>query len=437
MRLKTFLCARTPSSGLVWRWCALAVLGASGSTVGFAQRAYTWTEIRDRFLAVNPTLQAGQLNVNESRTQEITAYLRPNPDLTITADGTQIVPNQGVYRPFSGTTASPSVSYLHERGGKRELRLESAQRGTAVAQSQQADLERNQVFGLRNAFVQALQAKAVLNLARENLAYYDQVLSVSSERLKAGDIARVELDRLQLQRVQYETDVETGSTNLRTAKIQLLALLNDRTPVEQFDVTGPFENLSEPVLALQELRSVALASRPDLRAAAQAIAKAQTDHQLAFANGAADITFGTWWTHNGSFANPYATDTIGANISFPLRIFDRNQGEKARTELDITRNERLRDANEAQVYSDVDSAYATVSSNLALLRRYKSVYLDQAARVRDTIAFSYQRGGASLLDFLNAQSDYRTVRLNYLNLVGSYMTAASQLNLAVGREVIP
>jgi len=419
------------------RWLLGMVVAQCLTRGALAQRTYTWQEIRDRFLAVNPTLLAGQINVNESRAQEITAYLRPNPDFTLATDGTQLTPSQGVWRPFAGTQFSPSVSYLHERGHKRELRLESAQKGTALAQFQQTDLERNMIFNLHNAFVQTLQAKAVLALAQENLAYYDQVLSVSSDRLKAGDIAQVDFDRLEVQRIQYETDVQTSTVTVRTAKIQLLTLLNDRTPVEQFDVNGPFENFTEPVLLLDELHTVALATRPDLQAAAQSVNKAQTDYRLAYANGSADTTFGMWWTHNPSFNNPYDYNTIGANVSIPLRIFDRNQGEKARTQLDISRAQRLRDANEVQVFSDVDSAYATLTSNLELVRRYKLNYLTRAAKVRDTIAFSYQRGGASLLDFLNAQGDYRTVRLNYLNLVGSFMTAANQLNLAVGREVIP
>ena len=143
-----------------------------------------------------------------------------------------------------------------------------------------------------------------------------------------------------------------------------------------------------------------------------------------------------WITHNPSFNNPFDNNTVGASVSIPLRFFDRNQGEKARTELDIKKSERLRTAAEAQVFSDVDSAYATVNMNLVLLRTYKSHYLAQAARIRETISFAYQHGGASLLDFLQAQQDYRSVQLNYLNLIGSYLTAAGQLNLAVGREVI-
>src|SRR6202165_3614034 len=252
-----------------WRALAAFLLVVSAA---HAQSALSWGQVRERFRANNPNLAASRVAVDESKAQEITAYLRPNPDFPLSTDGTQLTPYQGVWRPFAGTQFSPSVSYLHERGHKRELRLESAQKTTAIAQLQQADLERNQVFNLRNSFVQALQAKAVLALAQENLAYYDQMLSVNSDRLKAGDIARVDFDRLEVQRVQYETDVQTSTVNVRTAKIQLLALLNDRTPVEQFDVTGPFENFTEPVLLLDELHTLALATRPDLRAAAHAAA---------------------------------------------------------------------------------------------------------------------------------------------------------------------
>jgi cobalt-zinc-cadmium efflux system outer membrane protein len=186
----------------------------------------------------------------------------------------------------------------------------------------------------------------------------------------------------------------------------------------------------------EEFRKIAVETRPDLKAAVEAVDKAETDHRLAVANGSTDPTLAGWYTHNGSFNNPAALNTVGVSVNVPLRIFDRNQGEKLRTQLEVQRTERLRDAAEAQVFSDVDSAYATLDSNLTLLRPYKAHYLEQAVRVRDTVSFAYQHGGASLLDFLNAQNDYRSVQLNYLNLVGSYLTAGAQLNLAVGREVI-
>jgi cobalt-zinc-cadmium efflux system outer membrane protein len=148
-------------------------------------------------------------------------------------------------------------------------------------------------------------------------------------------------------------------------------------------------------------------------------------------NGSTDPTFSV-----DVGRNPPIQAYLGFSVSIPLRIFDRNQGEKERTDIDIRRNQRLQEASRAQVFSDVDSAFATINSSLALLRPYKASYLQQAAKVRDTIAFAYQHGGASLLDFMSAQSDYRMIQLNYLNLIGSYLTAASQLNLAVGREVI-
>lgn len=418
----------------IWYCCTLLLVLGPGLRAQTAP-PLTWDQVRQRFEANNPTLLADKLSIDESKAQEITAYLRPNPNFNFTVDGTQVAPSQGVWKPFAGTFESPGISYLHERQHKRELRLESAKKGTLIAESSHADLQRTLFYDLRGAFVSTLQAKAVLQLAQDNLAYYDHVLDVSRTQFKAGDIAQIDLDRLELQRVQFESDVQTADVNLRTAKIQLLTLLNDRTPVEQFDVTGPFDFKNE-LVPHEEIRKIALDTRPDLRAAVEAVDKAQTDHKLAVANGSTDPTFGAWYTHNSSTNNPFAVNTIGVSVGFPLRIFDRNQGEKERTELDIARTQHLRDAAEAQVLSDVDSAYATVSSTLTLLRPYKQTYLAQAVRVRDTVYFSYQHGGASLLDFLNAESEYRSVQLNYLNLVGSYLAAISQLNLAVGREVI-
>jgi cobalt-zinc-cadmium efflux system outer membrane protein len=421
-------------AGLRWM-CFALMLSAGCAKNSFAQKALTWQEIRDKFEAASPTLRAGQIGIDEAKAQEITAYLRPNPGLTLSTDGTQISRYKGVWQPFTGTQFSSSFSYLHERRHKRELRLESAQKATGIAVSGQSDLERGLLFNLRTAFVQALQEKAIFELAKENLAYYDHVLDVNRERYKAGAIAQVDLDRLELQRVQYESDLQTAEESLETAKIQLLMLLNDRTPVDQFDVTGPFD-FSNQIAPLKEVRQTALDSRPDLKAALQSIEKAKTDHRLAVANGSTDPTFSAWYTYNPSFNNPFAHQTVGASVSIPLRIFDRNQGEKLRTKLDIDRNERLTEATRAQVFSDVDSAYASVNSTVILLRPYKDKYLQQASRVRDTIAFSYEHGAASLLDFLNAQADYRSVQVNYLNLVASYLSAASQLNQAVGREVI-
>lgn len=396
---------------------------------------WSWEQVKDEFRLQNTTLLASKLNIDELKAQEITAHLRPNPDFTLTADGTQITPSHGVWQPFAGTFVSPGVSYLFERRNKRGLRYEAAKEGTAIGAAQSDDTDRTLLFNLRSAFVGVLQAKAVLRLAKDNLDYYDKILKVSRDRFQAGDIARIDLDRLELQRLQYESDLQNAEVNLRTTKINLLALLDDRRPVDSYDVDGQFD-FREDLLSLDDYRKQAMDARPDLRAAALGVKQAETNYKLAEANGSIDPTVGLWFTHNGSFNNPDALNTIGASVSIPLRIFDRNQGEKLRTKIDISRNEKLRQGVETQVYSDVDSAYATLNSNIDLLKPYKRQYLEQAVRVRDTVLFSYQHGGASLLDFLNAESEYRTVQLSYVNLVGSYLTAAAQLNQAIGREVI-
>jgi outer membrane protein, heavy metal efflux system len=421
--------------GLALAFGAASLLAQTTAQPAPAPQIWTWDAVKNLFELNNTSLQASRLNINELKAQEITAHLRPNPDFTLSADGTQIAPSRGVWQPFAGTFVSPGISYLFERRNKRGLRYEAAKQGTAIGVAQQSDSERTLLFNLRSAFVGVLQAKAVLRLAQDNLDAYDKILKVSRDRFSAGDIARIDLDRLELQRLQFESDLQTALVNLRTTKINLLALLDDRRPVDSFDLDGRFD-FSEDLASLDDCRKDALDARPDLRAAVLSVKQSETNYQLAEANGSTDPTIGVWFTHNGSFNNPDALNTIGASLSIPLRFFDSNQGEKLRTKIDVKRNEKLREGVETQVYADVDSAYATLSSNINLLKPYKRQYLDQAVRVRDTVLFSYQHGGASLLDFINAESEYRTVELNYVNLVGSYLTAAAQLNLAVGREVI-
>ena len=434
---------RTSTRSIFW---SVSIVVALGVTHLFAQatpqaapsavaQVWTWDIVKEHFELNNTSLQASRLNIDELKAEELTAHLRPNPNFTLSADGTQISPSNGVWKPFAGTLVSPAVSQLFERRNKRNLRYQAAKQGTAVGAAQASDSERTLLFNLRTAFVGVLQAKAVVHLAQENLEYYDKILKVSRDRFEAGDIAKIDFDRLELQRLQYESDLQTALVNLRTSKINLLALLDDRRPVDSYDVDGTFD-FREDLLSLDDYRQDALKARPDLQAAVLSVQQAETNYKLAVADGSTDPTISAWFTHNGSFNNPDALNTLGVSVSIPLRIFDRNQGEKLRTKIDINRNEKLRAGVETQVYADVDSAYATVSSNLTLLRPYKQKYLAQAVRVRDTILFSYQHGGASLLDFFNAESDYRTVELSYVNLVGSYLTAAAQLNQAVGREVI-
>jgi cobalt-zinc-cadmium efflux system outer membrane protein len=297
-----------------------------------AQSPLTWTDVRARFEAANPTLRVDQIGVDESRAAEITAFLRPNPQLSVTAD--QIGHNDEG-KPFADMINVYAVNYLHERQHKRELRRDSARQGTGIAISSHVNLDRTLVFTLRSTFVQVLMSKAALTLARDNLTFYDQALTIGRERFRAGDLAQIDMDRLDLQRVQFESAVETADVNVRTAKIQLLTLLDDRTPIDQFDVTGLFDFM-EGIPSLDDVRRQALDARPDLRAALQGVDQARTNHRLAIANGSTDPTI----TVDAGF--PILTDIwlsypaplreyVGVNVSIPLRIFDRNQGEKLRT----------------------------------------------------------------------------------------------------------
>jgi cobalt-zinc-cadmium efflux system outer membrane protein len=415
----------------IWRlYVGLLFAAGCQAQTGTPERALTWQETQQRFRVNNPTLLAGQVTIDESRADEITAYLRPNPNLSFGWD--QLTPfNGNPYRPFAQSYLFWDLNYLHERKHKRELRLASVQMATAIAISAQSDLERTLMFNLRDAFVRVLQSKAVVAVTKENLEEYDKQIAINRDRFKVGDIAQVDFQRVELQRVQFESDLQTAEVDLRTAKIDLLALLRERTPVDEFDVTGPFD-FTESITPLKELRETAVNTRPDLKEAEQSLEKARTDHRLAIANGSADPTFGVDASHQPPPLNTY----VGFSISFPLRVFDRNQGEKLHTSLDIGRNEKLRDAAEQTALHDVDSAYATLENTLQLLRPYKAKYLEEAQAVRSTVSFAYRHGAASLLDFLDAQKEYRQTELNYLNLIGAYLSACNQVNFAVGREVI-
>jgi outer membrane protein, heavy metal efflux system len=414
-----------------------AILVLSLPCVALSQTPLSWQQVKDKFEASNPTLRANQLNIDESRAAEITAYLRPNPSFTGTLDQMNpFVPGPSPttaadgYRPLAFALPSVQFSYLYERDHKRELRLEGAKLQTDVTASTAEDQKRNLLFNLRSAFVNALQAKAMLINAKENLDYWDHELVIFRDRLHAGDIAQIDYDRLDLQRVQFESDYETDIINLRTAKIQLLMLLNDRTPVDAFDIAGPFDFLDR-LAPLEQFRNIAMQSRPDLRAAVQSVELAESTHRLAVANGSTDPTFSVDFARN-----PPIPVYFGISVTIPLRIFDRNQGEKARTAVDIRRNEKLRDAAQAQVFNDVDSAYVTIIGAVNLLKPYKEKYLTLAKDTRDRVQFSFQNGGSSLLDYLDAEKAYRDVRLAYINLIGSYLSAAAQMNMAAGREVL-
>lgn len=412
-----------------WRALVPLLLSASIAGRGSAQQALTWEQVLERFRANNPNLMASRIAIDESRANELTAGLRPNPQFSVLLDQFHIF-NPSQFRPFNNAQWTPAITQLVERRHKRQLRVESARLATATATTDQMDLERQLTFNLRDAFNRVLQEKSILELSQENMKYYDEVIRVNRERYRAGDIARSDLDRIELQRVQFESDLATAQVNLRTAKIDLLALVNDRgRPVDSLEVTGNF-GFTEAIAIPAELHQMALDRRPDLRSAATAIQKARVDNRLAWANGSADPIWGF------EYQRTQPDNTAGVSLQIPLRIFDRNQGEKQRTTLEIARTGRLHENLVTIAFRDIDAAYASVETTRGILRSYRDRYIPQAGRVRETVSFAYKNGGASLLDFLDAQKSYRDTQLAYRNLIGSYLSAVNQLNLAVGQEVL-
>jgi outer membrane protein, heavy metal efflux system len=409
-------------------WSLSGILLVTLCLKSYGQEQLTWDKVKGRFEANNPTLRASRLTVDEAKANELTANLRPNPQLSVVLDQFPVF-NPSMLGPNSAQW-TPTVTQLIERQGKRQLRLQSAQLATSAAQKDTQDLERTLLFNLRDAFIRLLAAKSFLDLAKDNLAYYDKVIEVNTERFKAGDVAKIDLQRVELQRSQFEGDYQNALVSLRQAKLDLLNLMSDKTPVDKFDVVGDFA-FRDTVPKLDEVRRAALSSRPDIESARTVVSKAEADHKLAWANGSTDPTVGL------EYQRTQAVNTLGINVQIPLRIFDRNQGEKQRTQIEIDRTGRLLEALQSTALRDVDSAHATVLSVLSLLRPYRDRYIPEATGVRDTISFSYAHGGASLLEFLDAQREYRDTQLTYRNLTASYLNAANQLNLSVGTEVIP
>jgi len=414
----------------------LAIAAVLANTLHGQPTVLNWDQIKTRFLTQNPSVLAGRLSIEEARANEITAGLRPNPQFNLSQDGFQLTPSSDTWRPLTGVVITPGVSVLLERQNKRERRVDSARLATSGAGSDQQDFQRTLLFAVRTTFLNTLQAKALVGLTQANLQTYDLAIEANRSRFQAGDISELDFQRVEVQRVQFESDLANARVNLRTAKIQLLALLNDRTPVDDFDVAADFE-YKEPTILLPELRQMAVGNRPDLRSAETAIGKARADNRLAVANGTADPVVAAWYARNPSFNNPFDANTLGASVSIPIRIFDKNQGEKARTALEITRTERLRDALLAGIYRDVDSAYAAVESVSTLVRSYRHKYLRESGDIRDKVSFSYSHGNATVLEFLDAQKSYRDTQVAYIGLVGSYWSALAQLSLAVGQEVNP
>ncbi len=380
----------------------------------------------------NHALLAARSTILQGQASEITANLRPNP--TLSADS-QFLPFFN-FSQFNGTYIANNaqfdigIDYTFERGKKRQHRLQAAQDQTAVTRSQVADNERTLAFNVAQQFVGVLLAQSTLELANEDLSSFQQTVNISESRTKAGDMSEGDLLKIKLQVLQFQTDVSAA----KLAKLQALAMLRQlvgfESVPENYDVEGKLDY--QPIHAgINDLKNLAMRSRPDLIAAQRGVTAARSQEALAVANGKRDIDLGLSYSHVSGFN----TLTVFYNMQLP--IFDRNQGEIARTNYAITQSQELFSEASEQVMSDVVTAYEGAHTNDQIVTLYRSGYLDQTTESRDISLYAYQRGAASLLDFLDAERSYRANQLAYRQALSNYMLAVEQVRQAVGTRSLP
>ncbi len=383
-------------------------------------------------LAHNHALKAARTTIQQSESEEITANLRPNPVLTADAQFLPVFQPNKFTEDYINTTAQfdLGISYLFERGKKRQHRLQAARDATAQTRSLVADNERTLVFSTASQFVNVQLAESTLDLAEQDLKSFQNTVDISESRYKIGDMSQGDFLKIHLQLLQFQQDV----ANARLARVQALVGLRQFLGYESvpadFDVAGKFDY--EPVsLKLEELQAKAIAERPDLRAARQGVTTANSQYLLAKANGKVDVT--------GTFNYDHIADTSTGSFfgSFQIPIFNRNQGEIARTRFAITQAEELQLAATDQVMSDVSDAYEGVRDNDEVVVLFRSGYLDEAKLSRDISEYAYRRGAASLLDFLDAERTFRATQLAYRQQLASYLLAVEQLREAVGTRALP
>ena len=380
----------------------------------------------------NHAIKATRTQIEQNQAQEITANMRPNPVLG--ADS-QFIP---FFSPqdFSGTNLDQTqqfdvgLSYLFERGKKRQHRLQAARDQTAVTRAQVADAERTLTFNVAQQFIGVLLAESTLQLAEDDLKAFQQTVDISEEQLKAGYIGEGDFLKIRLQLLQFQTDVSSA----KLARVQALTGLRDflgyDAVPENFDVAGDLAY--QPLKAgLEDLQMQALKERPDYKAAELGVSAAKSQIGLAKANAKVDVN-GTY-----NFTHVSGENTASIFASFALPFFNRNQGEIARTQYALTQSQEQQQSANDQVMSDVENAFAAVKSNDEVVQLYTSGYLKQAQDSRDISEYAYKRGAASLLDFLDAERSYRSTQLAYRQALASYMTSLEQLKEAVGTRNLP
>jgi cobalt-zinc-cadmium efflux system outer membrane protein len=390
-----------------------------------ATAPFTMQQAVDYALAHNPTLASAQQNLFSMKGQEVEAGLRQNPNFSLVG--------ADLSNPATSSTPyaySLQLSRLFERGQKRRWRLDSARATTAQTEGLFHDQQRGTVLAVKQAFTGVLLAKGALKIAQDELKNYQQQLDINRVRYNDGDIGKIDFERLDLQLAQYESDEATAEMNLVQASDQLQTLLGFEQPRTDFDIVGDL--IPPPVTSgLVDLEQRALDNRPDYKAAQAAVNVADANVKLAYANGTTDPTLEGEYDHSGTLSS------YGFYVSVPIRIFDRNQGNKDTTKY-LAQGSRFSEvATRNQVYSDVDQAWIAYTTSKVLSDRYNGHYLAEAKDVLAIAQYAYQHGGIALIDYLNALQDDRNTTLNALNAYAQTWLAIHQLSYTTASEVVP
>lgn len=386
----------------------------------------TLAQVLDIARTKNPSLLSTEQHVEATKAAEITAGLRQNPTFTISGADISLPADN----PASPYSYSANVTRLFERGQKRRWRLDAAHSTTDVTRSQYNDQVRQTVLQIKNAFTNMLIAKEALRIAQDNLDSYRKTVDLSQARFNAGDISKTDFERIDLQLAEFESDYDNAKLDLVEASDSLQLLMGIEKPAAGFDITGDLHP-PEINMTLAQIEKDALAARPDYQAARQSVTLADANVKVAESQGTTDPTIG------GEYERTASYNSAGFQVSIPLRIFDRNQGEKERTRFEAQSSRFAEVAARNQVMNDVDQAWAAYDTALDLAKRYNSHYIDEAQRVRDNLEYSYRHGGSTLLDYLDALRDFRQINLSALTANQQVWLSVHQLSFAAATEIAP
>ena len=396
--------------------------------------ALTLQQVVDRARTGNPTLLAAEANLRSVRALELQAAVRANPYLGVAgSDVTEYGSNNG--GPTTPYAYSLQISRLFERGGKRGLRIENARDTTAQTAAQLADTTRQAILQVRTAFTHMLFAKQSLDLSQAQLVDFRHEVEIANDRYKAGDLGKLDFERLDLQLGSFESDTANDIIALQQASDQLQTLIGIAQPSTTFDITG---DIVPPVVAetREQLIQEALAARPDVAASASGLRAAQSAYRLAIANGTADPTIEAEYDRTPQQAG-YNSNSAGFNVTIPLRLFDKNQGNKESTRLAIDAAQLTLTATRNQVASDVDQAFVAYAQAKSLSDRFGSHYLDESADVLSIARYAFDHGGLALIDYLDSLRDARSSTSDALNAYQQTWIGIHTLSESSATELVP